>query len=227
MKLVFLGDSLTWGGYGGSYVDALRRLMPEHEIINAGEGGNTAINLLRRLESDVLSHDPDGVFVMVGGNDAISFCQPKTRSYYRQGQQIDDGCVTIDQFEAAYRELLTQLQLAHVLVWVGLPPIEYNRTVVDTVRAYNERVREIARSLNVPVLNLMAAFTPDEVPERPPLDIGHILTIGRREQSGWNAFEEAQREGGYSFTFDGLHLTPESAEQVAEQIAAFIKKESG
>ena len=223
MKLVFLGDSLTWGGYGGSYVEALRRLMPEHEIINAGEGGNTAINLLRRLESDVLSHDPDGVFVMVGGNDAISFSQPKTRSYYRQGQQIDAGFVTIDDFETAYRELLSQLQLAHVLVWIGLPPIEYNPTVVDTVRAYNERAREIARSFNVPVLDLMAAFAPPDIPERPPLDIGYILTIGKREQTGWNAFDEAQREGGYSFTFDGMHLTPESAAQVAERIAAFIR----
>ena len=30
--------------------------MPEHELINAGVGGNTVINLLRRVDEDVLSH---------------------------------------------------------------------------------------------------------------------------------------------------------------------------
>ena len=51
---------------------------------------------------------------MVGGNDAISYSQPKTRSYYRQEQEIPEGVVTPEQFETAYRELLTKLQLAHV-----------------------------------------------------------------------------------------------------------------
>ena len=68
--------------------------MPEHELINAGVGGNTVINLLRRVDEDVLSHQPDAVFLMVGGNDAISNNQPKTRSYYRQAMGIPKGVVT-------------------------------------------------------------------------------------------------------------------------------------
>jgi lysophospholipase L1-like esterase len=124
MKIVFFGDSLTWGGYGGSYFNELKTLLPDHELINAGDGGNTVLNLLRRLDDDVLSHQPDGVFVMVGGNDAISYSQPGTRQYYRQVQKIEDGVVMPEQFAQAYRELLTRLQLAHTLVWVGLPPSE-------------------------------------------------------------------------------------------------------
>ncbi|MEP7294435.1 MAG: GDSL-type esterase/lipase family protein, partial [Chloroflexota bacterium] len=119
MKIVCFGDSLTWVGYGGSYFEELVRLMPEHELINAGVGGNTVLNLLRRVDDDVMAHEPDAVLVMVGGNDAISYCQPKTRSYYRQAMEIPDGMVTPEQFEQAYRDLLTKLQLAHVLVWIG------------------------------------------------------------------------------------------------------------
>lgn len=225
MKIVFLGDSLTWGGYGGNFVEEARRLLPEHTLINAGEGGNTVINLLRRVDRDVLSHQPDAVFIMVGGNDAISYSQPKTRSYYRQAQDIEDGFVSPEQFEAGYRDLLTALHLAHVVTWVGLEPSEYNSTVTATLRDYNERLREIARSFNVPVLDLMGELTPPNIPERPPLDIGFILTIGRREQTGWNAFEQAQREGGYSFSFDGLHLTPAAAAHIAARIAAFIREQ--
>ncbi len=226
MKLVCLGDSLTWGGYGGSYVEELRRLMPEHEIINAGEGGNTVVNLLRRLNDEVLSHQPDGVFVLVGGNDAISSCQPKTRSYYRQGQGIDDGEIDLHEFETSYRALLTELQQAHVLAWVGLPPIEYSPVTVETLKTYNERAAQVAQSLNVPVLDLLAALNPPTIPERPELDISFILTIGAREKRGWTDYESARAEGNFTYTFDGLHFTPEGARKAAELIAAFIREES-
>lgn len=222
MKIVFLGDSLTWGGYGGSYFKELQSLLPEDELINAGEGGNTVVNLLRRLDDDVLSHSPDGVFVMVGGNDAISYSQPGTRQYYRQVQKIDDGIVTPEQFAQTYRELLTRLQLAHTLVWVGLAPNEYNPDVVAAVQQYSALAREAAKSFNIPVLDLMDEFPPDNVAERPPLDMAYILTIGSREKSGWNEYERAQTEGGYAFTFDGLHFTPDAAKRAAQRIATFI-----
>ena len=158
MKIVCLGDSLTWGGYGGNYVDALRRLMPEHEFVNAGVGGNTVINLLRRLDDDVLVHEPDAVLIMVGGNDAISYSQPKTRSYYRQGQDIAETFVSPEAFQAGYRDLLTRLQAAHVLTWVALEPNEYSPTTVAALSEYNALAKDAARPLNVPVLDLMEAL---------------------------------------------------------------------
>ncbi|NDJ60112.1 MAG: hypothetical protein GYB67_03255, partial [Chloroflexi bacterium] len=209
-------------GYGGSYFEALRELRPDHEWINAGVGGNTVINLLRRLDDDVFSHNPDGVFVMIGGNDAISWAQPKTRSYYQQGQAIPEGIVTPEQFEAGMRDLLTRLNLAQVLVWVALPPAEYNPAIVTTLRDYNARTQAGARALNVPVLDLMAALTPPQIQERPPLDITYILTIGGREKRGWDDYEGARAREGYTFSFDGVHFTPGAAQQVAKLISDFI-----
>lgn len=226
MKIVCFGDSLTWIGYGGSYFEELVKLLPEHELINAGEGGNTVINLLRRVDDDVLAHAPDAVFLMVGGNDAVSYSQPKTRSYYRQAMDIPDGVVTPEQFEQAYRDLLTKLQLAHVVVWIGLEPNEYNPDTVAALSDYNARIQKIARSFNVSVLDLMEAFPPNNVPDRPPLGIEFILTIGAREKRGWTDYESVRKAGGFTFTFDGLHLMPETAKQVAELIAAFIRENS-
>jgi lysophospholipase L1-like esterase len=222
MKIVCLGDSLTWGGYGGSYVEELRRLLTKHEFINAGYGGNTVVNLLRRLDKDVLAQQPDGVFILIGGNDAVSYCQPKTRSYYRQAQGIEDGFITLDQFDAVYRSLLEQLQLAHVVAWVGLPPAEYNPLIVETLCAYNARAAEAARAYGVPSLDLLAALNPPHIPDRPNLDIGYILTIGSREKQGWSDYEGERARGGYSYTFDGMHLTPDSAKRVAKLIAGMI-----
>ena len=134
MKIVFLGDSLTWGKYGGDYVAEVAKLLPQHTIINAGIGGNTVLNLLKRVD-DIVEDAPDGIFVMVGGNDAISYTQPETRRYYEQVQKVPGGIVSPEQFSQTYRDLLTHIQLAHVLTWVGLELGEYNPEVVNYFEA--------------------------------------------------------------------------------------------
>lgn len=222
MKIVFLGDSLTWGGYGGDFVAELAALLPENEIINAGIGGNTVLNLLNRVD-DVLESGPDGIFVMVGGNDAISSSQPATRRYYEQVQKVPGGIVSPEQFAQTYRDLLTKIQLAHVLAWVGLEPTEYNPETVEAVQQYNALANEAAKAVNIPVLDLTAHFPPKNVQPRPPLDQAAINLIGKRSSSGWNDYETEQKHGGFSFTFDGLHLMPESAKEMAEIIADFLK----
>lgn len=222
MRLVCLGDSLTAGAYGGSYVEVLRRLRPDLSVLNAGVGGDTVLNLLARLDEDVLMQGPDGVFIMIGGNDAISCSQPKTRAYYKQVKDVPEGVVTPEIFARAYRDLLERLHLARVLAWVGLPPVEANPAVMETVREYNALAADVARAFYAPVLDLMAVFAPAAVPERPDLDIATINTIGARMQASWHDYEAARVADSYTFTFDGLHLMPEAAEQMGALVAGFI-----
>lgn len=47
-------------------------LSSNAQVINAGVGGNSTVNLLQRLESDVLQHKPDLVILMVGTNDMLN-----------------------------------------------------------------------------------------------------------------------------------------------------------
>jgi lysophospholipase L1-like esterase len=223
MRIVFFGDSLTWGGYGGSYFDALATYLPSVERINAGAGGDTVINLLRRLDEDVIARGPDAVFVMVGSNDAIAYSQPNTRPYYRQTKALSQGFVAPETFEQTYRELLIRLQLEHIQVWVGLPPIEYNADVLAALEAFNARAEGVTRALAIPTLDLLAEFRPAAIPDREPLGVGDILRVGRRIAEGWQDYPSAQAAGGFTFTFDGLHFTPEAAERAAARIAAFIQ----
>lgn len=44
----------------------------EVQVINAGIGGNSTRNLLKRVERDVLAHQPAVVVMMVGTNDALN-----------------------------------------------------------------------------------------------------------------------------------------------------------
>ena len=226
MQIVFLGNSLTRGRYGGNFVQRVAELMPEHDIVNAGMSGGTVINLLARLDR-VLNPQPDAVFLMVGGNDAISFSQPDVRGYYRQTGGGPDGVVSPELFAEKYRELLTRVQSRGIRLWIGLPPAEYSPAVVDAFQQYNHLARAAAESLDIPVLDLMAHFAVEDVPERPPIDEDFIALIAKREDRGWTNYDITRRNGGFTFTFDGLHLMPRTAEQVGELIAAFLRKYIG
>ncbi len=223
MNLVFLGDSLTNGSYGGDWVALVREALPQHTIINAGVGGDTIVNLLARLDAVLEQHTPDAIFVMVGGNDAVSYTMPDTRGYYRSAKKIPDGIVTPELFRSAYRELLTALLLRHVQPFVGLAPTEYNQTLIEAKRHYNQIAREEATALNIPVCDLETGFIPAQPVERGPVTLAFIQEIGQRQASGWRDFAAARDAWGYTYTFDGMHLMPEAAPLLAERVIAFLK----
>ena len=224
MKIVFLGDSLTWGGYGGNFVTEVAKQMPEHNIINEGIGGDTVVNLLRRVEEVIETHKPDAMFVMVGGNDATSYTMPATRNYYRKAKNLENGMVSPEEFETNYRELLNQIQLQHVLPLIGIAPTEYNKELVKAKQSYNAIARTLAEKMNIPLLDLDTPFTPAEPIEREAPNLKFIQEIGERASSGWNDFETERQKWGYSFTFDGMHLLPQTAIKFTDLIVPFLKK---
>ncbi len=224
MRIAFLGDSLTQGGYGGDFVAAVARRLPRWVLINAGIGGSTVVNLLRRVD-EVLALNPDAIFVMVGGNDAVSQTYPETRPYYKTVQKIEGGVVAPELFTQAYRDLLTCIQLAHVQAVVGLEPTEYSAALAATMQQYNALARDAAESLNIPVLDLAAQFTPAYLPDAPPLTLQFIQQIGQRSLSGWDDYAGEQQRLGYHYTFDGMHLTPAAAELLADSIADFLRQQ--
>jgi lysophospholipase L1-like esterase len=226
MKLVFLGDSLTWGQFGGDWVAGVARAMPEHDVVNAGVGGDTVVNLLARLESVLEAHAPSAMFVMVGGNDAVSYGMPDTRLYYKSAKQVKpDGVVSPERYEASYRELLTTLQLRHVQTFVGLAPTEYNAKLISLRQQYNAIAQETARRLNIPTLDLASAFVPERIVERADVSLAFIQEIGKRLQEGWQDYEAERQRWGYTFTFDGMHLLPATAERFAELVVAFLREQ--
>lgn len=71
--IICFGDSLT-AGAGASQGHDYPRLLAEAlgmPVINAGVGGETTRDALRRLETDVLAKDPRLVIVEFGANDFL------------------------------------------------------------------------------------------------------------------------------------------------------------
>ena len=72
MKLLFIGNSITKGTIGKSFVDLLKEHHPDWVIKNAGVRGDTLKNISDRLTIEILINpDYDFIIIEAGHNDII------------------------------------------------------------------------------------------------------------------------------------------------------------
>lgn len=225
MKIVFFGDSLTQGVYGVNYVNKVAEALRGHHFINEGVSGDTSLNLYRRLERSVIAHQPDGVFIMIGVNDALSFSEPTTRYFFRLIKRIRGGQISPMSFRENLRAVLMALTYHRIRVWVALPPVEYRPQTVEALRRMNDYARAVCDELHVPTLNLMEKLAPAVVPDRSPVQFFHY-TLGTwlRLRFGYGgSYDRLQAADGFSYSFDGVHLTESGAQRIADEIVHFLR----
>lgn len=90
VTIVALGDSLTSGvgaTSGNDWVSLVSR-WSNVPIINEGRGGDTTAEGLSRLNSTILSHNPNVVIVFLGGNDILQNV-PREQTLSNLGEIID------------------------------------------------------------------------------------------------------------------------------------------
>jgi len=226
MRLIFLGDSFTEGAYGGNWVALVARAFPQSEVINAGVGGDTVVNLRQRTDGVLAQHQPDAIFVMVGGNDAVSYTMPDTRLFYKSSKKVlPDGIVSPRRYESEYHALMSDLRQRGLQVFMGLSPVEFNRRLIEAHAEYNRIARRVASSLGIPTCDLETLLRPLSDIDRPAADLAFIQQIGRNMASGWRDFESERARWGYYYTFDGLHLMPEAAPIVAAHVTYFLHRQ--
>jgi acyl-CoA thioesterase-1 len=106
--IVFIGDSITDAGrlqdpegLGDGYVrivaERLSAAGDDRTIVNTGMGGDRIPHLAERWQTDAMAHRPATLSVFVGINDV-----------WRRFDDYDDPPTESAEFEAGYRELLTQ-----------------------------------------------------------------------------------------------------------------------
>lgn len=222
MKIVFFGDSLTQGTMGVSYVDKVAKVLRGHHFYNEGVNGDTSLNLFRRVQKDVISKHPDGVFIMVGVNDAASFVEPNANLYFRLLKRIPGGRVSPISFRENLRAIITGLLFEKIDVWVALPPAEYRPEMVATLRQMNDYAAEVCKELSVPTLDLLAKIAPKNIPARPPIPLSqYAANLG--VVLGSKNYDARREAGGFSYTFDGTHLTENGAQRIADEVVRFLR----
>jgi lysophospholipase L1-like esterase len=88
---------VAWGG----------QLSDSVKVYNAGVNGNNTVNLLARVDRDVLNKAPELVVLMVGTNDMLH----------------TDKSLSLEQYEKNYQELISRLQKKTAVVLMTIPPV--------------------------------------------------------------------------------------------------------
>lgn len=156
-KVVFFGDSITQAGVSpNGYITVLDKTLKQqgindYELIGAGIGGNKVYDLYLRMEDDVLSKSPDIVIIYVGVNDVWH-----KRSF---GTGTDP-----DKFEKFYRAIIKKLQAANAKVIVCTPATigeknDYSNEQDGDLNKYSNIIRNMAKDLNLPLVDLRKLFT--------------------------------------------------------------------
>lgn len=233
MRVVFFGDSLTEGKPGAAYLDALAARVSADErlrgveLLRAGVGGDTVLNLARRMEHDVVPLAPDWVVVMVGVNDATTWLLRRslpTRQRWRSlryftGYKGVPRAVTPARYQAGLRVLVDGLRRrTGARVALCTPAISGESLRSRKWRAldrYAAAAQWVASERDCPLIDVHAACA-RELATLPPRTLSQRLAAARQRWPDDGDIEAKARERGYSFTFDDAHLTRRGAELVAD-----------
>lgn len=170
------------------------------DVVNAGVGGNRTTHLLSRLERDVLSHNPTAVVLMVGTNDRLN----------------SGGFVAAKEYRKNVGTLVDRLQAAGANVILVTPPpcvSELLFTRHDSQKFATQSPAERMTEVRQILIDIAKA-------DRLLLVDFHDYVS--RKNIGDNQKTSVLRNEANSGVRDGVHLTPEGYERLAQLIAEKI-----
>ncbi len=173
-RVIFFGDSITEYGYDeGGYIHQLGEMLDkkhasgQFELIGAGVSGNMITDLYRRLQKDVISKEPDLVFIYIGINDVW---------------QKSEGMGTNEsEFQRIYESLITQIQATGAEVVLCTPTVIGERkdgaNGLDAfLDQYSEIVRQLAVDHHTGLVDLRSIFVKYNLENNPRNQEMGILT---------------------------------------------------
>ena len=187
MKILFFGDSITESGrdlsdpsdLGGGYVKIaagkLRLLYPDAdiEILNRGVSGDRTVELLERVERDVVAEQPDIVVLAVGVNDVWH--------RFLLGREV-----TVEQFTENYNKLVEIITGAGATLLL-LQPFVLNMEDKPRLRPYLKQINAVVSEIAareklalIPLDEIFMGLTQDIKPEQFSVDGVHPTHRGCR-----------------------------------------------
>ncbi|PST84727.1 G-D-S-L family lipolytic protein [Pedobacter yulinensis] len=170
-KVIFFGDSITQAGVKeNGYITLIKQQLgsTSFDVAGAGIGGNKVYDLYLRLETDVLSKQPDLVFIYVGINDVWHKQTSHTGTDY-------------DKYLKFYQALISKITAAGSKLVLCTPSVigekKSGENPLDAeLDKYAQGIRELAAKNNIPVCDLRKAFAEYEAGKNPGNAEKGILT---------------------------------------------------
>jgi lysophospholipase L1-like esterase len=232
MRIALVGDSLTRGLPGSSYVEILQKRLPDCTLVNLGRGNETVVSLYRRLKHIRFDAPFDIAFLWIGTNDVDrrgrwSFQLVNLLLHTPPSRNLDEfGMYYWANLDLLHRNARRVIAVSPLLRGED-PGNEWNRQlevlsdVIESLTAQWDRV-EYLDLRKVFARELASRPTPDYRSRgmvRVALD---VLTLRRRRQ-----IDRKAAKRGLHFTLDGVHLNSAGAEIVAQAFLKAISRHDG
>ena len=173
-RVIFFGDSITEHGIAeGGYIKQLAEMLDkkglssQFELIGAGISGNQIYDLYLRLQKDVISKEPDLVFIYIGINDVWQKAE---------GMGTDET-----KFKRFYESLITKIQASGAEVILCTPTVIGERKdgtnqLDDSLDHYADIVRQLAVDHHTGLVDLRNVFVQYNLGHNPKNQEMGILT---------------------------------------------------
>jgi lysophospholipase L1-like esterase len=177
-KIVFFGDSITQeGAKPGGYIVLMKTVLEQkgvgsnYDLIGAGIGGNKIYDLYLRMDDDVLSQNPDVVYIWVGVNDVW--------------HKVTSGTGTdADKFDKFYEAIINKLLDRHIRTILVTPAVigektDFTNQQDGDLNAYSQIIRNLAQKYHCGLVDLREIFHNYELKNNPGNKESGILTRDR------------------------------------------------
>lgn len=171
------------------------------QVINAGIGGNTSKDLLKRIDKDVLSQNPDLVILMVGTNDMLN--SRKMLSYEEYAANIEE-IVRKLKTNGAEVVLMTSLPVDSVYLFTRHNRSNFTEPPNAKIDSVGQIVEGIAIKHKTYFFDLNAVFKSRNLP-----------------QHNQDLFIKNPRNSSKT---DGVHPTSLGYHLIASQVFFFLKE---
>ena len=228
--IVCAGDSITSGQSSANWVDILQRrfAVGGYQFVNAGMDGDTAWNVLKRIDAVVRSQ-PDAVTLLVGSNDVAATCGTWREKRYWRLQHIPQG-PSLGWYTECVDEILTRLrsQTSARIALLDIPMIGEDLTsdINRRVDSYNEALRRVAAAHAaqcLPLHDRLAGLLPRQH-NPPPYKgrFGPMIRAGLSHKLLHRSWDRISASNGLTVLIDHVHLNDRAAMLTANLVADFI-----
>ena len=229
-----IGDSLTHGNIGQSWVDYLREEFPNYVFLNEGINGNTAWQVLQRLDS-ILECKPALIILMIGTNDALGSFDKASGLRYKKNNNLPEA-PSLEKYKEQLPELIDKIAFQSKVAICTLPPIGENMDseVNKHVNEFNDYIELVATQKNISLLTVSDALWLDINSRTYSLKFEYnpkAIPLLRRIFGGIfhhylfkKSWDDIAKAKGQWILFDQIHLNERGAEIVYKVAKNFISK---
>jgi hypothetical protein len=225
MRIIFLGDSLTEGNIGVSFLDILKEKLPKYDLVNYGRNGEPIVGLYHRMKR--LDLDADAAFIWCGTNDIyvnVNWSFPIIKTFSNQPWAKNH-----EDFKTCYTKVIETLlgkvkKIFTVSLWfIGE---DFNNKWNKESDKLSEVIKQISQGYNnVQYIDLREVFkskfklkrSSDYLVKSSSSGLFDFLTLKSKEE-----VDKKSTERGLEFTVDGVHLNSISAQIIADVFFVII-----